>query len=160
MSDGIAKGVGEQLGELGKQIVTEVTQVPAKITGMDQGGTNETVGQGPGGAQTGQAAKQQAHNEQEKIAEVTRKEEAEKQQKISEARKLIQQFTKPREPEPSIREKLELEELEKKKQEIEEEKEKVKKILKPTPSRQPRGGLFGIKAKQFGGEVGKNVKSQ
>ena len=37
MSDGIAKGVGEQFGQLGQQIIKDIASVPAKITGLDEG---------------------------------------------------------------------------------------------------------------------------
>lgn len=160
MANGIAKGVGEQLGQLGKQIVTEVAQVPAKITGMDSGGTNEGLGQMAASAKQAQAAKkQQAQVEQKKIQDITRRDEVEKQRKLAEARQLLKQFSAlPQEQ--SIAEKQELEELEKKKQEVIIERERAKKILRPASSKPKRGNLFGIKSKQFAGEVGKNVKSQ
>ena len=162
MGDGIAKGVGEQLGELGKQVVAEVAQVPAKIAGLDAGSTNETVGAGTGGNQSGQQKQQKAQiNEQKRIAEVARKDEMQKEQQLAQARRLLQQFINPAEsPEQPIKEKLDLEELEKKKKEIAAENEKAKKQLPKTGSKRPRGDLYGTRAKQFTGETGKNVKAQ
>lgn len=159
MSNGIAKGVGEELGSLGKQIATDIGKLPAQLMGLDKG-TNETTGSGTGGAQKSQQVQKQAQAAQKQIADLARKDEAEKQRKLADARKLIKQFTQDQVHDPGIREKLELEELEKKKQEIEEEKKKVKKILQPVATKPKRGNIFGIKSKQFGGEVGKNVKSQ
>lgn len=160
MNGGIAKGVGEQLGELGSQIATEVAQVPAKITGMDQGGTNEATGQGTGGTQPGKTIQKLVKDGQQKIAAIARRDEADKQQKLAQARKLLEQFRQPQTPVPSIRERQELEELEKKKLEIEEEKKQVRTVLQPVSGKPKRGNLFGIKAKQFAGEVGKNAKAQ
>lgn len=166
MADRIAKGIGEQLGSLGKQIVTDIAKVPGKITGLDSGGINETVGTGTSAkGQKGRSQQQKPQSAQGEVnilTELARKDEAEKQKKLAEARRLLQQFIEPQQlsPEPSVREKMELEEMEKKKKEIEEEKEKAKKALPKMAVKRPRGDLFGIKAKQFGGEAGKNVKAQ
>ena len=43
---------------------------------------------------------------------------------------------------------------------ISKEKKQAKAVLQPMATKAKRGNLFGIKSKQFGGEVGKNVKSQ
>lgn len=166
MSDGIAKGIGEQLGGLGKQIVQEVTQLPVKLTGMDVKAPDEKMGDGTG-AKKQQSVQQKSG--QTKLQGETfnplellkQKEEAEKKQKLAEARRLLQQFIEPpSREEPGIKEKLELEEMEQKKKEIEEEKKKAKQTLQQPSSKVKRGNLYGIKSKQFGGETGKNVKSQ
>ena len=168
MPDGIAKGIGSELGSLGKQIVREVAQVPAKITGMDAG-TNEATGLGTGGkkqkgqkGQTRSSSQNIAPGEQiDSLTAIRQKDEVEKQKQLAQARQLLQQFIRPDEQkEPTLREKQEMEELEKKKKEIEEEKEKAKKLLQPTAAKRPRGDLYGVKAKQFGGEKGKNIKAQ
>lgn len=160
MADGIAKGIGEQLGNLGKQIVTEVAKTPAKIIGLD-----ETLGSSSSKGAKGQKQTVKKATPQEsadaKIAEIMRKDETEKQKQLARARQLLQQFINPpREAEPNLREKLEMEETEKKKQEIEMEKQKAKTVLSQVASKRPRGDLYGTRAKKFGGEVGKNVKSQ
>lgn len=156
MVDGVAKGVGEQLGQLGKQIVTEVAKTPAKIVGLD-----ETLGSS-GSSKSQQTNKTQRPAAQEKVKpmqELAQKDEVEKQKQLAQARRLLQQFAELQKEEPSVKEKLELEELEKKKKEIEEEKKKAKQVLVQPQAKQARGDLYGVKGKQFGGEVGKNVKT-
>ncbi|HCM37803.1 MAG: hypothetical protein UV61_C0008G0060 [Candidatus Gottesmanbacteria bacterium GW2011_GWB1_43_11] len=161
MADGIAKGIGEQLGELGKQIVTEVANVPAKITGLDSTGTNETTGQGAGAAKPVSGQKTSASKPMQRaISEIAQKDEIEKQKRLFETRQLLKQFSQPQASEQSIKEKLELEELEKQKKEIAAEKKKARAILPKLWSKPKSGNLYGIKAKAFGGEVGKNVKAQ
>lgn len=168
MPDGIKSGIGEQLGSIGKQIVQEIAQVPAKITGMDGGTTNETAGTGTGGKQKGQGGGKSSGKAGSGIFQTPRTPEEiaaadalEKQKKLAEARRLLQQFIAPQnQPEPSLREKLEMEEMEKKKKEIEEEKKKAASNLPVVASKRPKGDLYGTKAKKFGGEMGKNVKAQ
>ena len=162
MSDGIAKGVGEQFGQLGQQIIKDIASVPAKITGLDVG-TNEGVTSGSA-KQNWRQQKQITPKPSEKIDPILvmkQKDEIERQKQLAEARKLLEQLINPQQQTtPSIREQIEMEEMEKKKKEIEEEKKKAKKQLPLVATRAKRGNLFGIKSKQFAGEVGKNVKSQ
>lgn len=165
MPDGIAKGIGEQLGNLGKQIVTDIAKTPAKIAGMDVTGPNETVGTGSGKSKKAapQIKPQTAKTEESvnPLDVLRQNDEVEKQKQLAQARRLLQQFIEPiKQEEPSIREKLEMEEMEKRKKEIEEEKKKAQKELPKVATKRPAGDLFGRKSKQFGGEVGKNVKSQ
>lgn len=166
MGDGIAKGIGEQLGQLGKQIATDIAKVPSQIVGLDKsGGTNETVGSGGGSkkqqGKTNQSNMQRAGGDPNKLAELERNDAIERQKQMSKARQMLQQFTQPQgQAEPSLREKIEMEEMEKRKKEIEEERKKAQSALPQTSSKRPKGDLYGKKAKQFGGEMGKNVKSQ
>ncbi len=167
MPDGIKSGIGEQLGNLGKQIATEVINIPAKITGMDGGTTNETAGSGTGGKQKGQKGTHSAQSGTNIFGlprtpeQIAAEDALEKQKKLAEARRLLQQFIQPQgQSEPTLAEKQEMEEMEKNKKEIEEEKKKAKSVLPVVASKRPRGDLYGAKAKKFGGELGKNVKSQ
>ena len=102
MGDSIAKGIGEQLGSLGKQIVTEVAKTPGKIIGID-----EAKGDGTGGSsnQQGQKTKGQTGNVQDK----TQQEEINKQQQLAQARKMLQQMTQPQQQELSIHDQIEQE---------------------------------------------------
>ncbi len=165
MTDGIGKAIGSQLGELGKQIVSDVVKVPGQLTGMDSG-TNETKIKGTGGkkSKTSQQVRPITKTATENIdplLKLKQKEEVERQRKLDSIRQeLSQQFSRPTEPNAgSVREQIELEEMEKKRKEIEEEKEKAKKVLNQ-PSSKRKKGMFGIAAKVFGGEKGKNVVSQ
>lgn len=163
MSDGIVKGVGEQLGKLGSDIVSEVAKTPAKLAGMDQG-TQEVKGSGGSGKQ--QSSSSSAHNSQpseqiDPLAIIRQKDEVEKQKGLQAARQLLQQFSTPHNaPQPTRKEELELEELEKQKAEIKAQQEQARQTLQSTGSKKPRGDLYGIKAKKFAGEQGKNVVSQ
>lgn len=164
MADGIAKGVGEQLGELGKQIVKDIASVPGKLTGLDSSGVDESSGSTMGGKQQ-QVQKQSAQQVQkqaavQRMAQIKQKDEAEKQKQLAQARDLLRQFTQPQgEQEMTVAQKQEMEEMEKKKKEIEEEKQAAAKILPRFRGKRARGDLYGIKGKQFTGETGKNIKS-
>ncbi|MEK7166558.1 MAG: hypothetical protein AAB874_07155 [Patescibacteria group bacterium] len=162
MGDGIAKGIGEQLGQLGKQVATDIAKLPGVLTGLDTGSTNEAAAKGTGGAQPGQKAANAQDPVSANINHLARQDEIAKQRELAQARQLIQRFLNPQEPAgvKTPKEQMELEELEKKKLEIEEEKKQAKAVLQPMATKAKRGNLFGIKSKQFGGEVGKNVKSQ
>ena len=162
MADGIAKGVGEQLGELGKQIVHDVAKVPSQLVGLDSGGINESPGgSGPSGQQQKARIQNAKAQEAKRIADIAKKDEMQKQQQLARARQLLQQFIRPGERSPlSIKEKLEQDDLEKKKKQVEEERKKAAKALPKSSSKRPRGDLYGTRAKQFAGETGKNVKSQ
>lgn len=160
MADGIAKGVGEQLGHLGKQIVKDIAQVPAKITGLDPG-TNEGTDSGPGSAkQQASNAKPTAKPQVNPLDAIRQKDEIERQKQLAQARRLLDELMRPVAHAPSLKEQLEMEEMEKRKKEIEEERKKMAKKLPQFASKPKRGNLFGVKSKQFGGEVGKNVKAQ
>jgi hypothetical protein len=164
MADGIVKGVGEQLGQLGKQIAVDIATVPAKLTGLDKG-TNESAGQGAGGKKQNTAQQtggsKPAEPLKDPILELKQKDQVETQKNLAQARRLLELIMKPVEPqELTVREQMERDELEKKKKEIEEEKKKAAQVLPKTASKRPRGDLYGVKAKLFGGELGKNSKAQ
>lgn len=166
MGDGIARGIGSELGNLGKQIAQEIVQVPAKITGMDAG-TNEVTGTGTGGKKAQKGQSTQANRTasmpgeyRDPLSAIRQKDEVEKQKQLALARQLLQKFMHPQQEEPSLKQKQEMEEMEKRKKEIKEENEKAKKQLPQMTAKRPRGDLYGVKAKQFGGEKGKNVKAQ
>ncbi|RJR15077.1 hypothetical protein C4579_03350 [Candidatus Microgenomates bacterium] len=174
MTDGIGRGVAGQLGDLGKDIVSEVVSVPAKLTGFDSGsGTQEKKGSGAGSSK-GATASQQSPNKQPSehvdiLGQLAQKDEIEKAKKLAQLRQqLSQQFTKPQSQEDpnqpkNIHEAQQLEELEKQKQEIEEERKKARMTLQDTGSKQKRGNLFGQKVKkqkQFGSEQSKNAVHQ
>ena len=173
MTDGIGRGVAGQLGDLGKDIVSEVASVPAKLTGFDSGsGTQEKKGTGAGSSK-GQTAHQPTQNKQPSeqvdiLGQLAQKDEVEKAKKLAQLRQqLAQQFSKPQPEDPNqpknIHEAQQLEELEKQKQEIEEEKKKAQMVLQDTGAKQKRGNLFGQKVKkqkQFGSEQSKNAVHQ
>lgn len=161
MADGISKGVGEQLGSLGKQIVWEVTNLPAKLSGMDA--PDEKKGEGQGTSAQGQKktkGQTKSHGQGFNPIELLKQQdEIKKQKELAFTRQVIREFMRPQ-GQQSVQQKEQLEELEKRKQEIAEEKQKMQKVLQQPSAKPKRGNLFGIKAKRFAGEQGKNVKAQ
>lgn len=157
MSDGIVKGVGEQLGELGKQVISEVAKTPATLVGLD-----ETLGVSKSGNSQGTSVSttQKPEDASPSIELLKQQDEQKKQQELEKARSLIAQFSQGPVPEKTISQQQELEDLEKRKEGIKKEKLKAKMILPNTGSKPKRGNLFGIRAKQLGSEIGKNVKSE
>ncbi len=160
MVDSVAKGVGEQLGQLGKQIVTEVAKTPAKIVGID-----ETLGSGgtsPNPKNPPSPQKKSGDANSASIEALKQKDELEKARQLQKARELLKQFTQLQgESDSTYETRLKMEELEKKKKEIVEEKKKAMKL--PFISTRPeRGNLYGrgVRPKSSGTEVGKNIKSQ
>ncbi len=160
MTDGIAKGVGEQLGGLGKQIVKDMTALPGKLIGLDSG----SAGESKGGISSGQQTKLQTPQTQkqaraQQIRQIEQQDEIEKQKQLQQARAMLRQWTQPQpQQELTEAEKREIEELEKKKKESEEERKKAAQVLPRIVGKRPRGDLYGIKGKQSSGEIGKNIK--
>jgi hypothetical protein len=164
MADGIGKAVGQHFEAIGKQIVSDLASIPKSIVGLDSGGTHETKGQGGGSQKSGQQQKSSPKNQGEQIdplAAIRRQTEIEKQKQISEVRRRLEQLMSGHlgeRPKTPFEEK-QLEELEKQKQQAAHMKQEVMQ-LRSAPSKRRRGDLYGVTAKKFGGEQGKNVVSQ
>lgn len=160
MADGIGKGVANQFAELGKQVVQDLASVPGKLTGLDSG-TSETSGAGAGSSKKqGNQKGGQPQQGIDPIAALKQKEDSEKQQQLANVRRRLAQLMNPNQPrEKTAYEIKQDEEMEKKKQELWQMQQEAKQ-LKQSPGKRPRGDLYGVKAKQFGGEKGKNVVSQ
>lgn len=154
MADNFARGVGEQLGNLGKQIVNEVVSVPAKIAGLDETLTT-------GGSKT-QASLPNANNraksaENADLNKMTRKDEIDTQQQLVKARELLREINQSPQPEQSVYDKNQMEILQKKQAQIQEKQVADWKEIKSTGSKPKPGNLFG---KQTGSETKKNVVAQ
>ncbi len=164
MSDGIGSAVGQQIGEIGKQVAKDLVSIPRSMVGLknDGGSINETASQGKNTANQQQTAKPNASRGEQidEIANLKQQEDIDKQRKLSEIRRRLELLMNPqRQHEKSIHEIQQEEELEKKKLELRKMKEEAKQ-LKQIVSKRPRGDLYGVKAKRFGGEQGKNVVAQ
>lgn len=162
MANGISKGIGEQLGELGKQVATDIAKTPAKIVGLD-----ETVGQGTGGkGQKPPPIKKRNLIEElvgkprtpEELEQLKVQQKADDQKKIAMARRLLQNISQPASQGPS-RQEQEMAEMEKQRAAIEKQRKQLNSSLPQVSSKPKRGNLYGVKQKKFGGELGKNVKS-
>lgn len=152
MADGIIKGVGEGLGELVKQVVTDAVKLPGDLAGI---GVDETKGQGTGSSSNQTGKSQKSQNTQ--INDLAKQDEIDKQAKLAQARRLLQQVNQPAgQPEPSVSEKIEMEE-EQKKQAEEIKQQSAMQELPKTGSKPKPGNLYG---KQTGSETKMNVKAQ
>ena len=165
MADGIGKAVGQQLGELGKQIVKDIAKVPGQLTGFTDVGTQETKGQGAGASKQSsqQTAPPKTPTENvNPLAALEQQEQIEKAKKLERVRQeLAAQFKKPVNPEEQPKgafEQQKLEDLEKQKLEIKKMQEEAKR-LQPMSTKAKRGNLFRKeqvkKRQQFGSEQSK-----
>lgn len=148
--------IGE-LGEIGKQIGTEVAKAPVDILGK----TLESLGTS-GGKKQGQKTNQaQQGGEGAKQPGKWEQIDTEKDPKIKKAiaRAALQELIRPKsgQREPTVWERIQQEEAQKK----ENKAQQVQASASALPSgsaKRPRGDLYGIKAKRAGSEIGKNVK--
>jgi hypothetical protein len=156
MSDGIAKGVGESLGNLGKQIITDVAKMPAQIVGLD-----ETMGSGGGKSQKGQTNQKPkmgvGQNSEPDINRMAQEDEIKKQQELQQARRLLSQISgQPVNSEPTVYEQIQRENAQKK-EDLKNRQQAENMQLKQVSTRPRRGNLMG---KQTGSETKKNVVAQ
>jgi hypothetical protein len=154
MADGIAKGVGEQIGGLVKQVAIDIAKTPAKIVGLD-----ETLGIGGSQkSQTGQKINPVSNNSGEKnISKLAREDEITKQQQLIQARRLLQQIGEPQNNrEPSVYEKNLMEAADKQKQMLIQQKKAEQNVLKPMSTKARQGSI----GKQSGSETKLNIKAQ
>ena len=144
----------EELGEIGKQIISETVQAPKDIVGT----ALESVGVGggkkqkkqqtatnlPAGRQAQEAADNQAKSEEVKRAI---------------ARAALEELAGvKRQKEPTVWEKIQQEESQKKEQQKAQSAANAKASLPQVSSKRKRGDLFGLKAKKSSTEIGKNTR--
>ncbi len=143
--------------DIGEQIVSQVKQLPKDIGQAAM----ESVGMKTGGSKQGNQSQtpqmQTGQNEQSYLHQLDDMRTQEEKKAI--ARKAIAELLRPRKKEPSVWERMQMEEEEKKKQLAEQEK-KAKPVHLPSSGVSKMPGLKSVrKAKQFGSELGKNIKS-
>lgn len=140
--------------DIGEQVVEQVKQIP-----KDVGQTAlESVGLGSGGKKQGNkltpGATQDPGSNWKKLDE-----EKNEKAKKEIARMALEELLKPSQTpkEPSIWEKIQKEEQEKK--EATKQQQQAQANTLPMPQgKSKKAGMYGIKAKQHGSEIGKNVK--
>lgn len=157
MPGGPGNIIGE-LSELGKQIGTEAAKVPADLTGK----ALESLGMSGGKKGQHGSPSKSVQMPHERTANPTAWEsidqESDIQIKKSIARAALEELIhpKPKQREPSIWERIQMEENQKKEQAA---KKAATQNTIPMPSgKKARGDLYGVKAKRQGSELGKNVK--
>lgn len=123
--------ISEEFGEIGKRVVTEAVKAPKDIAGK----ALESLG-------TASPKLQKSSPQPTKSNEAT-------------ARAALEEIARrrPKSKEPSVRERIEMEEKQKKEAEAKKQEQVTKMELKPTPSKPKRGNLFHV-----GIEKNRNVR--
>lgn len=136
----------EELGELGKQIVSEVVQAPKDIVGT----ALESVGLGGGKKQKSQTKPTQPQDEGEQAHQLDLKKAIARQA-------LAELASGKKQKEPGVWERIQKEEEQKKEQKKLQADANKKASLPQTSSKRKRGDLYGMKAKKSSAE-NKNVR--
>lgn len=157
MRNGPGNIIGE-LTDLGKQIGTEAAKVPTDLTGK----ALESLGMGGGKkGQHGQSAIPQPlpaeHGGAPSLWQSIDTAPSEEVKKAI-ARAALEELIrpKPKQREPSIWERIQMEEQQKK--EMKAKQSAAGSSLPMPAGKRARGDLYGVKAKRQGSEIGKNVK--
>ena len=157
MPGGPGNIIGE-LSELGKQIGTEAAKVPTDLTGK----ALESLGMSSGKKGQQASAANTSHPQHEQSGTPTAWQSIDNEQDVqirkSIARAALEELIhpKPKQREPSIWERIQMEEKQKKEMSA---KQAASQSNLPMPSgKKARGDLYGVKAKRQGSELGKNVK--
>ncbi len=147
----------DELGELGKQIVRETVKVPKDIAGKALESLGASSGQKQ--AQTPSTGAQDKPTA-EKTALDQFGESKDQKAKQAIARAALAQLAgvPPKQKEPSVWEKIQAEAEQKKELSKQQQHQAAAQALPVVQSKRPRGDLYGIKAKKFSGEQGKNVR--
>lgn len=143
----------EELGELGKQIVSETVQAPKDIAGK----ALESVGLSSGGKKQGQTAKPMSSAaEPGSQAEADQRHSQELKKAI--ARQALAELAGGKKrSEPGVWERIQKEEEQKKEAKKQQKAQAAKTNLPQVSSKRKRGDLFGMKAKKAATE-NKNVR--
>lgn len=141
----------DELGELGKQIVRETVQVPKDIAGK----ALESLGASGGKKSNPKSLADPVGGALPRLDEA-----GSQQAKQAIARAALAEFAgaKPKQKEPSVWEQQQAEAERKKELSAQQQKQAAAQALPVVKFKRPRGDLFGIKSKRFGGEAGKNVR--
>ena len=148
--------ITEELGELGKQVVTETAKVPGDVAGtlLESFGSSSS----PKGRQvpTAQSSVSKTPDAGPWNTIDTLKDRKEKSQF---ARSALSQFSQePQQRKPSVWEQIQMENQQKKDYE-KEQKELQSKALPTLTYKKPPGNLYGIGVKQSPTERGKNARN-
>ena len=143
--------ITEEFEQLGKQIVRETVKAPKDIAGK----ALESLGSSS--AKPGQTTASAKSDQETAIDKFTKESDAAVKKAI--ARAALEELAgrKPKEKEPSVRERIEMEEKQKKEMLAKQQAQAQKMQLSQSRSKRPRGDLFGVKAKQSSAER-KNVR--
>ncbi len=145
--------VTEELGEIGKKVVTETAKIPGDVAGKaleSLGGSSSKKIQGS----------QTAGKPTEKTPLDAFGEAKGEKAKREIARAALEYIAgvRPKPKEPSVWERIQAEVEQKNQQQAQQQAQSAKQQLPNTGRRRPRGDLYGIKAKRASAEMSRNVR--
>ncbi len=153
---GIPSQIIGSFEDIGKDILRETINVPKDIAGK----ALESLGTSSGKTQ-GQQAPQAATADKPKEGPLAELDQA-KDTKVKEAiaRRALEELSgnKPKQKEPSVWERIQMEVEQKKKQQQQQTIVAAQSALPMAKSKRPRGDLYGVKAKRNAAEVSRNVR--
>ncbi len=149
--------IGESIEQIGKDVAQEAVQAPKDIAGK----ALESLGVSSGGKKN---PKQQSQNTpqipgQEEGIQAPASGQSE-EVKSAIARKALEEISgkTSQQKEPTVWEKLQEEEKQKKEAEKKQKAEAQKQALPKSGGKRPRGDLYGMKAKKSSTEMSRNVR--
>ena len=152
---GVGSQIISELGQIGKQIGTEVAKVPGDIAGKALESLGTSSGKKPGST-----LPPSSMTEGSQSSTVWSQIDSEKDQQVRKrmARRALEEFSRggSRRKEPSIWERLQQEQDQKKKEQQAQQQAQGQQ-LRPVASKRPAGDLYGKKAKQTATE-NRNVR--
>ena len=154
---GVAKQIIGSFEDLGKQVGSEVVKAPAEIAGkaLESLGTTKSTKQQSAVIGTDEAGKGKPEVSGP-LSEFNRAKDEKTKQAI--ARAALEQFAgKPKSPEPSVREKSQMAEEQKKEQAAKQVTQAAAVAPVFTPSKPKRGNLYGI-AQKASSEKSRNAR--
>lgn len=143
MKTGIPQQIIGSFEDIGKDVIKQTVQVPKDIVGkaLESLGTSTT----------------QTHS-QKLVKPVKGEKQEEKVQKATARAALEQLAGKPKQKEPSVWEKIQMEVEQRKQQQQQQAQQQASQQLPKGKGKRPRGDLYGLKAKKASAEMSRNVR--
>jgi len=146
--------ITEELGDLGKKVVTETAKVPGDVAGVALESLTRTSGTTRQGSQTA-GGKPAGETPFDAFAKA-KDEESKRRIARAALEYLAGVCSKPKKL--SVWEEVQMEVEEKRQQKIQQQVQAAKRVLPETGSKRPRGDLYGIRSKRAAAETGRNVR--
>ncbi len=155
MKTGIPSQIIGSFEDIGKDILKQTAQVPKDIVGK----AIESLGSSS--KQQGQPVTQSGQDASKTKEGALGQLDAAKDEKAKKAiaRSALEQLAgKPKEKEPSVWEKIQMEAEQKKQQQQQKQQAAQQQALPKMQGKRPRGDLYGLKAKRASAEMSRNVR--
>ncbi|MCX8009258.1 MAG: hypothetical protein N3A54_06210 [Patescibacteria group bacterium] len=144
--------------DIGENIVSQLKQLPKDVGQAAMESIGLSTGSGNKGNNPKQPPPQPGQSEQSYLKQLEDQTKQQEEKKAI-ARKALQELLKPREKEPSVWERLQQEEEQKKAMAVEQQKKAPQPIQLPSSGPRKLPGIKNpAKTKSFGSEIGKNVR--